>query len=89
MSVLVPTNYECILVAIFCVFLFTENCALLFTDYNNALNDYITNRNKQGKMTIGGIIIPKDGSWRYRKNKIEKGYDVSGWEVFNPVFVAN
>ena len=56
---------------------------------HNALYDYITSRNQQGKATIGGIVIPKDGSWRYSKKKIEKGYDVNGWEVFNPVFVTN
>ncbi len=56
---------------------------------HNALNDYISSRNQQGKKTIGGIVIPKNGSWRYSKNKIEKGYDVSGWEVFNPVLIAN
>lgn len=67
----------------------TENSDPNMVAKHNALNDYINHRNQQGKVTIGGIVIPKDGSWRYSKNKIDKGYDVSGWEVFNPVFVAN
>ena len=55
---------------------------------HNALNDYIVSRNQQGKKTIGGIVISKDSSWRYCRNKIENGYDVSGWEVFNPMLFS-
>jgi len=50
---------------------------------HNALIKYITERNNKGKSTIGGIIINKDGSWRYSKNKIDNGYDVKGWELFD------
>ena len=51
---------------------------------HNSLNDYISERNKSGKVTVGGIIINKDDSWRYSKEKIENGYDVTGWDIFNP-----
>lgn len=51
---------------------------------HNVLNDYVQNRNARGKSTIGSIVIPKGGSWRYSCNKIENGHDVNGWEIFNP-----
>lgn len=50
---------------------------------HNALNEYIQTRNKAGKVTTGGIIINQNNSWRYSKDKIENGYDVTGWEIFN------
>ncbi len=63
----------------------TENSDPDMVAKHNALNDYIISRNNLKKSTIGGIVIPKDGSWRYNKNKIEKGYDLNGWEIFNPL----
>jgi type III restriction enzyme len=59
----------------------TENSDIDMVAKHNALNEYINSRNQQGKQTIGGIIIHKNGSWRYNKNKIENGYDVYGWEI--------
>lgn len=67
----------------------TENSDPDMAAKHNALNDYISSRNQQGKATIGGIVIPNNGSWRYSKNKIEKGYDIEGWEVFNPLRKKN
>lgn len=49
---------------------------------HNALIDYIADSNSNGRDIIGGIIINKNGSWRYCNSKIENGYDVNGWEVF-------
>ena len=51
---------------------------------HNALNNYIISRNQQNKPTTGGIVLPDNGSWRYSKNQIVNGFDVSGWEIFNP-----
>jgi hypothetical protein len=67
----------------------TENSDIDMVAKHNALNDYIKSRNRQGKKTVGGIIIFKDGSWRYSKDIIDNGHDVSGWEVFNPIFDSN
>ena len=64
----------------------TANSDIDMVAKHNSLNDYISLRNRQNKPTIGGIALPDKGSWRYSKNKIENGYDVAGWEVFNPNF---
>ena len=65
----------------------TENSDIDMVAKHNALNNYINLRNEQEKPTIGGIVIPKNGSWRYSKHPIANGYDVEGWEIFNPLRV--
>ena len=34
------------------------------------LYQYIKEHNTKGKNLFGGIVIPKDGSWRYNDNEI-------------------
>ncbi len=60
----------------------TKESDIAMVDKHNALIDYILERNKEGKKIIGGIVLNKDNSWRYSKEKIKNGYDVKGWEVF-------
>ena len=44
---------------------------------------YIKAENKKGKKLIGGIVVPKDGSWRYNdKEKYEYSADLRGWAFF-------
>jgi type III restriction enzyme len=50
---------------------------------HNALNSYIEKQKANDKKIIGGITLYKNGSWRYSKNSIANGFDVSGWEVLN------
>jgi type III restriction enzyme len=67
----------------------TENSDPDIVAKHNALNDYVISRNQEGKTTIGGVTLPKNGSWRYSKNKLKNGYDVEGWDVFNPLLNTN
>jgi type III restriction enzyme len=53
---------------------------------HNALIEYISTRNKLNQPTTGGIVIKKDGSWRFSQTKIEPGYDPASWKIFNPLF---
>jgi len=42
---------------------------------------YIEAENKKGKKLFGGIVVPKDGSWRYNDlEKYEYSPDLSGWK---------
>lgn len=50
---------------------------------HNALIEYIEQLNAKGKKALGGIIIPRNGSWRYCTNRIENDKDLTGWEFFN------
>lgn len=54
---------------------------------HNALVEYIEQLNAKGKKAIGGIILPKQGSWRYCRNRIENDKDLTGWEFFNPATI--
>lgn len=58
---------------------------------HNALVDFIEQRNKAGKPTIGGVIIGNDVNgnimWQYCRNKIENTIDLKGWDYFNPANV--
>jgi type III restriction enzyme len=51
---------------------------------HNALVKFIEERNRRGQKTIGGILIEKDGSWRFCRNRIQNDSDLTGWEIFNP-----
>lgn len=55
---------------------------------HNALVEFIEERNKTGKPTIGGVIIGNDVGgnvmWQYCRNKIENTIDLKGWDYFNP-----
>ena len=58
------------------------------TKKHNALVDFIDERNKAGKPTIGGVIIGKEINsnlvWQYCRNKIANTHDLKGWDFFNP-----
>lgn len=42
---------------------------------------YIKAENKKGKKLFGGIVVPKDGSWRYNDSeKYEYSPDLKGWK---------
>lgn len=56
---------------------------------HNALINYIEELNSKGKKAIGSIIIPKDGSWRYCKMRIDNDTDLTGWEFFNPSTITS
>jgi type III restriction enzyme len=51
---------------------------------HNALIEFIEARNNQKKPTIGGIVLPHQGSWRFCRNRIENDKDLTGWDFFNP-----
>lgn len=55
---------------------------------HNALVEFIEQRNKAGKPTIGGVLIGNDVNgnimWQYCRNKIENTIDLKGWDYFNP-----
>lgn len=55
---------------------------------HNALVEFIEERNKNGKPTIGGVIIGNEVGgnvmWQYCRNKIENTIDLKGWDYFNP-----
>jgi type III restriction enzyme len=55
---------------------------------HNALVEFIEERNKNGKPTIGGVIIGNDVGgnvmWQYCRNKIDNTIDLKGWDYFNP-----
>lgn len=55
---------------------------------HNALIDFISERNKNGKTTLGGIIIGKEINgnlvWLFCRNKITNTKDTTGWDFFNP-----
>lgn len=51
---------------------------------HNALIEYVEQLNMKGTKTIGSIIIPQQGSWRYCINRIENDKDLTGWDFFNP-----
>ena len=55
---------------------------------HNALIDFISERTKTGRPTIGGVIIGKEINnivvWKYCRNKIENTKDQTGWDFFNP-----
>lgn len=55
---------------------------------HNALIEYMEERNQKGKRTIGGIVLPHQGSWRYCRNRIENDHDLTGWEFFNPSTIS-
>jgi type III restriction enzyme len=54
---------------------------------HNALVNYISELNGSGRKAIGGIVIPKDGSWRYSNFIIENDTNLEGWEFFNPATI--
>ena len=60
---------------------------------HNALIDFITERTKSGKPTIGGIIIAQEVNnnmvWQYCRNKIENTKDLTGWDFFIPSNISN
>jgi type III restriction enzyme len=55
---------------------------------HNALIEYMAERSKNGKPTIGGVIVGKEISgnlvWLYCTNKISNTKDTTGWDFFNP-----
>ena len=65
----------------------TANSDIDMVAKHNELNKYVKARNSIGKATIGGIVLPEQGSWRYSMGEIKNGYDVTEWEVFNPSFI--
>jgi len=73
-----------------CVGLFdtkTQNSDYFAVQKHNALVEYIEQRNKTIRKTIGGILIPKDGSWWFCRNRIDNTNNLTGWEVFNPATI--
>ena len=54
---------------------------------HNALIEYIEGLNAKGKKAIGSIIIQKQGSWRYSRNRIDNDSDLTGWDFFNPALI--
>lgn len=61
---------------------------------HNALVNFVNERTKSGKPTIGGVIIGNNISnnvvWRYCSNKIENTMDLTGWDYFDPnKFIKN
>ena len=60
---------------------------------HNALVDFIAERTKAGKPTIGGIIIGQEiGSniiWKFCRNKISNTTDHTGWDAFDPANLKN
>lgn len=55
---------------------------------HNALIEFIEKRNEKKKPTIGGIILPKQGSWHFCRNRIANDSDLTGWDIFNPANIA-
>jgi len=60
---------------------------------HNALIEFIEERNKLKKTTIGGVIIGTEISnnivWQYCRNKITNTKDFTGWDFFNPANISN
>lgn len=56
-----------------------------------ALIDFIAERNNKGLKTIGGIIIEKEVNgisvWKYCSNKTKDTKDLTGWDFFNPATI--
>ena len=55
---------------------------------HNALIEFIEKRNEKNNATIGGIILPKQGSWRFCRNRIANDSDLTGWDIFNPASIT-
>ncbi len=59
---------------------------------HNALIEFVAKRNQAGKPTVGSLIIPKatnnTTTWRYCRNRIAPGGDLTGWDFFNPALVS-
>lgn len=49
------------------------------------LAQYIKEQNKKDKNLFGGIVIDKDGSWRYNDNEVYKYNDANlkDWKFLN------
>lgn len=60
---------------------------------HNALVEFIEERNKNGKQTIGGVLIGNEvnnvTTWRYCRNRIANTADLQGWEFFDPSNISN
>ena len=55
---------------------------------HNALIDYIENLKNKNIIAVGGIIVPKDGSWKYPSSKINNNFNDDNWQIFDPVNIA-
>lgn len=54
---------------------------------HNSIFQYALARRAAGKPTLGGIVVPFKGSWRFPKTEIERGDEATGWTVFNPALL--
>lgn len=56
-----------------------------FCNKHNALYQYIQVQNSNGKILLGGVIVPKgEGVWKYCNNTITSAVDTTGWILFDP-----
>ena len=59
-----------------------------FVNKHNALHEYIQKQKSEGKLLLGGIIVPKgEGVWKYCDNSITSATDTTGWISFDPVLI--
>jgi len=62
----------------------TINSDSEMTAKHNALIEFAEKRTQEGKITIASIVLPKNNSWWYCQNRIEKfEEDLLGWDIFN------
>ncbi len=60
------------------------NCDPEVVNKHNALMDYMADEANAHLHLNGGIIIEKDGLWKYPTTKIENTDDLTNWETFFP-----
>ena len=59
-----------------------------FCNKHNALFQYIQVQNSNGKILLGGVIVPKgEGVWKYCDNLISNARDTTGWISFDPALI--
>lgn len=55
----------------------------------NALVDYLEKLKMSNIDVVGGVIVKEQGSWWYPKGKIMNNKDISSWQIFDPIQIAN
>ena len=59
-----------------------------FCNKHNALYQYLHVQNSNGKIVLGGVIVPKgEGVWKYCDNLISNARDTIGWISFDPALI--
>lgn len=56
---------------------------------HNALIDYLDCFKIKKRDVVGGIIVKEKGSWWFPTGKIENNHDISNWQIFDIVNIAN